>query len=306
MRLVHGLALSLCAAGCATGSGGDDGGDDGRDDGRPAGGDRDPGKPKRLIVARAAVAPVIDGRADDPAWNEAKSLRVPVKGPMGERTVDLRAVLVGDVLHVAAKWDDATEDRAHKVWTAAADGTMKAGPEREDVLAFGFPIRGEFVADMTAPVECAWDVWQWKSARTDGAGYAMDKSHVHTFADPGGKRYAHKLDDGRTLHIARPEDKGASATKSHKAPAAGSPPAPQFEAQTPGGSAADVRAKGAWRNGRWTVELARRLATGQPDDAVIDLVGDGGTEFVVAVFDRCEDEHHATSDVLRMRVERSR
>jgi hypothetical protein len=39
----------------------------------------------------------------------------------------------------------------------------------------------------------------------------------------------------------------------------------------PSGSAADVQAKGEWANGKWTLELARKLNTGNPDDAAFDV-----------------------------------
>jgi hypothetical protein len=45
---------------------------------------------------------------------------------------------------------------------------------------------------------------------------------------------------------------------------------PQYLAGTPSGSAADVRAKGTWASGWWTVELARRLDTGHADDTAFD------------------------------------
>ena len=34
----------------------------------------------------------------------------------------------------------------------------------------------------------------------------------------------------------------------------------------PTGSRADVRAKGVWSNGQWTIEFARKLNTGHDDD----------------------------------------
>jgi hypothetical protein len=45
---------------------------------------------------------------------------------------------------------------------------------------------------------------------------------------------------------------------------------PQYLPGTPTGSAADVRAKGAWADGWWTLELERKLVTGHPDDTPFD------------------------------------
>ena len=44
----------------------------------------------------------------------------------------------------------------------------------------------------------------------------------------------------------------------------------KYENREPTGSRADIRAKGAWRDGVWTVEMARRLDTGNPDDLQLD------------------------------------
>lgn len=258
--------------------------------------------PGRLSARSVDTAPVIDGDGSDAAWQGAARLQVPMEGPAGNYVLELSAVVCGDDLHMLARWPDSTEDRAHKLWTPKGGGGFGAGAEREDVLAFGFPISGEFTGDMLSATECTWDVWQWKSARTDPAGFAMDKSHTHSFADPGGKRGKHDLSDGTTLYIVRPEDAGESATKSLPEPAGGSGPAPHYEAVTPTGSAADVRAKGSWSDGWWTVELRRKLSTGHPDDAHLVRGGDG-TPFAVAILDRAEDEDHAASKVHVLFIE---
>ena len=39
--------------------------------------------------------------------------------------------------------------------------------------------------------------------------------------------------------------------------------------QEPTESIADVLAHGVWKNGKWTVELRRKLNTGQPDDKAL-------------------------------------
>lgn len=256
--------------------------------------------PTEVLAVFAGDPPLVDGRGDDAAWDLADDLplRLALEGKTVEGTV--RAVVSAGSLHLLVRWRDPTEDREHKVWTPAGEGKFAGGPEREDVLAVGFPISGEFTGDMTSPVECVWDVWQWKSARTDPAGFAMDKSHVHSFADPGGKRHVHDLPDGRKLHIARPEDAGTSATRSVPAPAPGGARTAQYVAQDPAGSAADVRARGVWADGWWTVELSRKLSTGHPDDA--DFVGRDAVPFAIAVLDRAEDEHHAVSGLLTLRL----
>ncbi len=252
---------------------------------------------QEIRAVRVADAPAVDGNETDGAWAQAPSTTVPLDGPSGPRECSVRAVVSGGTLYLLVRWADGTEDRRHKPWLRLPDGTWGEGPEREDVLAVAFPISGEFTADMLSPVECVWDVWQWKAARTDGSGHAMDKTHRNTFADPGGKRHAALLPDGRTLHIARPEDEGTSATETLPQPASGDG-GPKSRARKPEGSAASVAARGAWRKGAWTVELARALRADAPDDR--DFWGLRDIPFALAILDRAEDEDHAASGVLRL------
>ena len=258
------------------------------------------GPPTEVLAVYAGVTPRIDGIADDAAWRLGEELPITLTVEKSLVHGTVRALVGGDWLYLLVRWRDTTEDREHKVWTPKPGGGFVVGPEREDVLAVGFPISGEFTGDMTSPVECVWDVWQWKSARTDPVGRAMDKTHVNTFTDPGGKRHVHDLPDGRKLHIARPEDAGTSATKTIPAPESGASRTPQYEPQEPAGSAGDVLAKGEWKDGWWTVELARKLGTGNADD--IDFRGREVLPFALAVLDHDEDEHHATSPVLSLRL----
>jgi hypothetical protein len=252
-----------------------------------------------IQARRVETAPVLDGLADDAAWRESTPLEVELTGGTGPSHCAVRAVAHGDSVYVLATWADATEDRAHKVWTKQEDGSWRSGPEREDVFSMAFPLSGPFEPDMLAPLECRWDVWHWKAARTDPAGYAMDKSHSTSLTDPGGKRAAIDLDGGQTIYIARPEDAGGSATKSLPHPTSGTS-GPKYEAATPTGSASDVRAKATWKDGVWTLELSRRLSTGHGDDA--QFPAGGSIEFAIGIFDRAEHEDHSTSRTLTLQL----
>lgn len=100
----------------------------------------------------------------------------------------------------------------------------------------------------------------------------MDKSHVRS--RPGEASATRpRSGDGRTLYIHRPEDAGASATRSA---------------------------------GRWTLELARALCTGHPDDADLTGAEEVPVPFAVAILDRAEDDDHATSEVQRLRLAKRR
>ena len=49
---------------------------------------------------------------------------------------------------------------------------------------------------------------------------------------------------------------------------------PRFTNSIPAGSRADVKAKGVWSYGRWTIEFARTLQTGNGDDIQFDVSKD--------------------------------
>ncbi len=66
--------------------------------------------------------------------------------------------------------------------------------------------------------------------------------------------------------------------------------------ENPTGSIADVRAKGVWANGVWTLELQRKLDTQNLDDVVFEK----GKKVLggIAVFNHTGDDDHNHSDVI--------
>lgn len=87
------------------------------------------------------------------------------------------------------------------------------------------------------------------------------------------------------IWISRPEDAGETVEKKQAAPTTyQGDRVPQYTPGTPGGSAADVRAKGVWASGRWTLEFERRLNTGNPDDTAFDTART--YKMALAAFDR--------------------
>lgn len=71
-----------------------------------------------------------------------------------------------------------------------------------------------------------------------------------------------------------------------------------------GGSRDDISGKGVWKNGRWTVEMKRKLSTGNKDD--VDFVTEdrkgNPVTFAIAVFDRTI-VGHKTSKPVRFELE---
>ena len=262
----------------------------------------------RLICARVATAPVIDGNGDDAAWKSAKALETTVKRPLppdvGASTdVSIRAVRTDTHICFLVRWKDATKDDvAHKpwVWNPGMNAYLE-GPEREDMFSVAFEHTGEFDADMLSGKPGVWDVWQWKAVRTNPQGFAMDRTHRYTLEKPEGKAGVHDAKNGGKIWIARAEDAGDTVEKKQAAPKEKADDrVPQYLPGSPSGSAADVRAKGAWADGWWTLEIARKLDTGNKDDTAFDVKRD--YKFALGTHDRTGEMDKA-SGVIALHFE---
>ncbi len=230
-------------------------------------------------------------------WAKSKYTTVP--------EVKLKVVYTDDSIYFLATWMDDSKDDQHKPWKWEGDketGEYIAGKEREDRLSFMFPIKGDFAANMLSDGERTVDVWQWKAARTNSAGIIHDKSHNYSKTAPKGKFSTHYTASGNETYIARVSDGGKSPYKSNKID-------PfeyqgdfvlQYNPYVPDApDAADVKAKGVWENGSWTVETGRKLNTGHEEtDSVFDPAK--GTEMSIAVFNNVGDHFHAVSQVLKI------
>ncbi len=280
-----------------------------------------------LEVAKTTAVPEVDG-VEEAAWATAPELTVSVsqvppkiiatnkakqtgkyaknwskEKPNATNEVKLKALYTDDMIYFRAKWADSSQDDQHKPfkWEGSKeDGEYLAGKEREDRLAMQFPISGDFNSNMLAELNSVVDMWQWKAARTNAAGVIHDKHHVRSNAPLTGKFSTHYSADGKEVYVARKSDGGKSPYKSNKID--------PFEYQgdtvvqyTPYvpdvADAADVKAKGAWKDGFWTVEIARKLDTGNHEsDTVFDPAKK--TQTAIAVFDSAGDHFHAVSNEI--------
>ncbi|MGQ0612917.1 MAG: DUF1259 domain-containing protein [Planctomycetaceae bacterium] len=263
------------------------------------------GGPARLESFAVAEAPAVDGQPNDPVWNYARALQVaalkvwPKPEPHGTSVV-IKSVHTKSHIYFLVRWRDETKDDAfHKPWVwNATKGAYEEGPDREDMFTLAFQHTGVFDADMLSGEAGVWDVWQWKATRTNPQGYAMDRTHRYTPEKPEGKARSYTARDGRTIWIARPEDAGDTVERKQPAPATHQGDrVPQYLPGTPSGSQADVRAKGTWADGWWTLEIERKLDTGHADDTAFDT--DLRYRMAVAAHDRTGDMDKA-SDVIEL------
>lgn len=232
----------------------------------------------KLVATKTAQAPTLDGKVDDAAWRSAKPVEVVAKGVMPKTrgtssTVTLRAAHTDTHIYLLVQWTDATKNEAgHKTWVwDAAKNAYVEDTDREDALSIAFEHTGPFTADMLSGDEAVWDVWHWKAFRTNPQGFAMDRSHHYFKSQPTMKANKHTAKDGSDVWIARPEDAGDTVEQKQAAPTENKGArVPQYLHGTPTGGAADVQAKGAWADGKWALELARKLDTGHTDDTTFD------------------------------------
>lgn len=233
-----------------------------------------------LVVSKVKEAPVLDGSAADSAWNDAKAITVRDRGV--DRDITLNAVIAGDMIFFLVQYTDSKEDRLHKPWTW--DKKLKAyklGPQREDTFTFKWNMEGKEVdlSNFSDDLYTA-DVWYWKGNRTDPVGYADDKHHI--LADESGKKAKElKSKSGKTRYLMRIGDTGKSAQKKQIFTEYHGDVISQYSIVNPEGSRADVKAKGKWKDGVWTIEFARKLNTGNSDDVQFD--SDSGGKYLFGV-----------------------
>lgn len=130
------------------------------------------------------------------------------------------------------------------------------------------------------------DLWQWRAYRSSPVGYAGD-DFVLEYRNPDAGRSpfttpvtpSFMYDQARTGFRAVPEARFVELLPQlplvEGQTAVPLDPAARFAVgdllprnvlRTPTGSGADIMANGAWQNGRWVVDLRRRLVTGNADD----------------------------------------
>jgi hypothetical protein len=205
------------------------------------------------------------------------------------------------MLYVLAQWPDTTRSdmRDPYVWNPQKK-QYERPTKPDDQFALEFPIEGSFEINMlTTSSGYVADVWHWKAGRGNPVGWVDDKRHI-IGAKPGVKSREYQLGGHGTVHIARPTDHGDSSyTVKPKPDHYIGDVVDSFVPHEPSGSLADVRGKGVHNGTGWTLEMARKLDTGHPDDAVIDRSKDNTC--AIAVLDDELYWRHSVSGLLILR-----
>jgi hypothetical protein len=209
--------------------------------------------------------PTIDGHADEPLWETAPV--VITLDFSSQRPITLKSVYTTDAVFFLVTYPVDKPSDTHKTWVwDTKEDVYREGPDREDVFLFKWSMSGNDVSlSLRDPEPHRADIWFWKACRTNPAGYADDKGQGFSL-EPGPDARPTPSAKYGTLYFRRWGDTGEPAWEEkfffeyH-----GDRLTKNFPRQ-PTGSRADVRAKGVWSNGQWSIEFARKLNTGHDDD----------------------------------------
>ncbi|SCA57621.1 Cytochrome c-552/DMSO reductase-like, heme-binding domain-containing protein [Candidatus Terasakiella magnetica] len=248
------------------------------------------------ITAAKATAITLDGNAAD--WASVTGTEVMLDGKDGTKSVNLKAAINGDMIYFLAVWKDGNENRLHKPYKWDEETvSYKRTKEQEDRLALSFAMGGDFDANKLSGKSFTADVWHWKASRSDPNGIAHDK-WWKIDAQPFEKAKKFKGDNG-VVYVRRMSDEGPKLYKSAKYDVKEQDIMPRYKlADSPSGSIADIKAKSTWANGTWTLELARKVDTGNPDDAIIPT--NGTILMSLATFNSVGGAKHSSSKTLTL------
>lgn len=262
-----------------------------------------PATAQSTLTAGKTDKPItLDGNADE--WKDIDGVTVALtaqgEGTGNVASVELKAAIRGDMIYILAVWEDSEENTLHKpyVWNDSLQ-SYEASSDGEDRFIVTIEKSGNFSANKMDGSEFEADVWYWKSSRSNPLGLAHDKWwRVSAEEFKKGKKYATANGD---MYVRRSSDKGDRLYKSVKYDTREGDVMPRYVvAEAPTGSITDVKASGVWKDGRWYLELARKLDTGNKDDAAIPA--SGSIKIAVAASSGTSGGLHSTSDVIVLKT----
>jgi hypothetical protein len=262
-------------------------------------------EPQIVPVVPLASEPAVDGVLDE--W-PGEWLRIPIdsaveddeKNRAGAIEVLLKAGIANGRIYVAARWPDSDASVEYRRWVKRGKKHRRS-KTRDDMFALRFHMSGDYDRTMISEKAYRVDVWVWSAGRSNPAGYAEDYSHAIT-TDVVDDAAEYELPGGATVYITKAKDAGDpifSYVKPAKDAKEKELPSVVWGA-APSGSMADVKAKGVWSDGTWSLEMGRALDTGHADDVKLSP----GQEILgqIAVFDRSNAEHKSVSEPLAFRI----
>jgi len=216
-------------------------------------------------VKQVKQLPKIDGSGDDVIWSSAKTIEL--TDTIAKHKLYFSALHNGESIAIKVRYPDKQANTEHKtlVWDETSS-RYKAGPKREDAMVLKWPIN-PFFTDISLSSNSSYqaDIWYWKSYRTDPMGYADDKIQIYSKI-PKSKSTRLRSKNNSLFFLQRKGDQGNSSYTTNVLMDKKNPQESRYIHRKPTGSRADIKAKGKWQNGEWTIEFLRKLDTGNIDD----------------------------------------
>jgi hypothetical protein len=178
-------------------------------------------------------------------------------------------VYTTDEVFFLVTFPESTPSETHKPWIwDPQEEIYREGPDREDVFIFKWSMSGNDVSlALREPEPHRADIWFWKACRTNPAGYADDKWQSFS-QEPGEDTRKIVSPKYGTLYFRRVGDTGKAPFEEKFFFEYEGDVLTKYAPQQPEGSRGDVRAKGVWSDGQWTIEFGRKLDTEHDDDVI--------------------------------------
>jgi hypothetical protein len=223
-----------------------------------------------LFAQKIEEAPVVDGISNEQEWKNAQVIVTHDK--VADIDITLRALYTDQEIFFLVSFPDPDESRTHKSWVwDEVQEIYRIGSDREDIFIFKWNIE-EIPCDLSIYADNHYkaDIWFWKACRTDPLGFSDDKVQILSIAEiEDSVKLTSKR--GVAMYLLRKGDRGEAVYKTKLPVEYEGDMLPRFTYQIPSGSRADIRAKGFWQKGIWTIEFARSLNTGNNDDVQFDI-----------------------------------
>ena len=213
----------------------------------------------------------VDGLVTEKAWEKPEA--VTTFDPIAGVEISIKSVYTDTKIYFLISFPDKEESRLHRCWVWDSKAEMyNEGPAREDVFVFKWKMDQD-TKDLSiySDENYAADVWYWKAYRTDPIGFADDKIQ-RLFNYPTRDSFPITSKSGTQMYIQRQGDTGRSSYKSEIFIDYQGDTVHRYKLRQPQLSRADISAKGVWHDGRWTIEFARQLVTGNIDDINFDSI----------------------------------